>query len=161
MTGSDNSPAAALAQNDIDAVFAIIPDAMLLSSGGNVGSGAEGSVRGARILLSTKTANRIIADVYAVRSDYLKANRSKVEAFVRGLLQGQERLEELVRNKSSRGDEYKRTFTAAATLLLDSAQAISDAEGCMPTLNLSAMPGISNSLPVPIFPGVDYHRRPQ
>lgn len=129
LTGTDNAPAAALAQADVDAAFVIIPDAMLLSSGGSVGTGAEGSVRGARILLSTKTANRVIADVYAVRSDYLNANRAKVQAFVRGLMQGQERLDDLVAAKGTRRDEYRRTMAAAGKLLLDSEQAISDAEG--------------------------------
>src|SRR4030095_11796243 len=52
----------------IDAVMCISPDAMNLTSGGQTGTGASGSVKGARILLSTKTASRVIADVYAVRS---------------------------------------------------------------------------------------------
>jgi outer membrane protein OmpA-like peptidoglycan-associated protein len=86
-------------------------------------------VKGARILLSTKTANRIIADVYAVRSDYLQANRAQVEAFVNGLVQGHEALRALVQNKASRAAEYKQTLAAAAQILLDSPQAVSDAEG--------------------------------
>ena len=52
--------------------MAIIPDALNLTSGGDSGTGAAGSVKGAKILLSTKTASRVIADVYAVRSDYLE-----------------------------------------------------------------------------------------
>lgn len=75
ITGSGNSPAAALREGTVDAAMVIIPDAMALSSNGTVGTGAEDSVKGARILLSTKTANRIIADVYAVRSDYFQTNR--------------------------------------------------------------------------------------
>ena len=69
----------------------IIPDALALTSSGTIGTGAEDSVKGARILLSTKTANRIIADVYAVRSDYFESNRAEVEKFVQGLIQGEER----------------------------------------------------------------------
>jgi ABC-type nitrate/sulfonate/bicarbonate transport system substrate-binding protein len=90
LTGTKNSPAAAMRAKEVDAALVIIPDAMALTSNGTVGTGAEDSVKGARILLSTKTANRIIADVYAVRSDYLAANRDAVERFVRGLIQGEE-----------------------------------------------------------------------
>ncbi|HIF15258.1 MAG TPA: hypothetical protein EYQ86_08080 [Bacteroidetes bacterium] len=60
----------------MDASMCIIPDALMLTSNGTVGTGAEGSVKGAKILLSTKTAGRIIADVYAVRKDYYDANKS-------------------------------------------------------------------------------------
>jgi ABC-type nitrate/sulfonate/bicarbonate transport system substrate-binding protein len=129
ITGSGNSPAAALREGSVDAAMVIIPDAMALSSNGTVGTGAEDSVKGARILLSTKTANRIIADVYAVRSDYLQSNRAAVESFVNGLAQGHEALKQLVANKASRAADYRKTMGAAAQILLDSAQAVSDAEG--------------------------------
>jgi len=86
-------------------------------------------VRGARILLSTKTANRIIADVYAVRADYLEANRAQVQAFVHGLLKGEEQLRRLAAEKSSDAAAYRQTMGAAADLLLDSPQATGDAEG--------------------------------
>ena len=129
LTGSPNTAMAAFQQADVDAAFVITPDAMVLTSGGTIGTGAEDSVKGARILLSTKTANRIIADVYAVRSDYFKANRKQVQGFVHGLLVGEERLRELVRNKGARAGEYKAAFTAAAKLLLDSEKAFADAEG--------------------------------
>jgi len=129
LTGTDNTPMRAFQQRDIDAAFVISPDASVLTSGGTVGNGAEDSVKGARILLSTKTANRIIADVYAVRSDYFQKNRKAVEGFVHGLLVAQEKLHDLVRGKSSRAAEYRATMTASAQLLLDSAQAVADAEG--------------------------------
>lgn len=129
LTGGAKSPAGALHDPKIDAALVIIPDALALTSNGTVGTGAEDSVKGAKILLSTKTANRIIADVYAVRSDYLQAHRADVEKFVQGLIQGEEALRKLVANRASRGVEYKNTMAAAARELLDSAQAISDVEG--------------------------------
>lgn len=129
LTGSGNSPAAALHDAAVDGALAIIPDAMALTSRGTVGTGAEDSVKGARILLSTKTANRIITDVYAVRADYLQTHRGEVENFVRGQLQAQEALKQLVAAKSSRSAEYSKTMQAAAQILLDSAQAVADAEG--------------------------------
>lgn len=129
LTGTPNAPAAAMRAKEVDAALVIIPDAMALTSNGAVGTGAEDSVKGARIVLSTKTANRIIADVYAVRSDYLAANREAVERFVRGLIQGEEALRALVANKASRATEYKLVMGGGAQLLLDSAQAVADAEG--------------------------------
>ena len=68
LTGTDNTPVAAFRQPDVDAAMVISPDALALSSNGTVGTGSEDSVKGARILMSTKTANRIISDVYAVRA---------------------------------------------------------------------------------------------
>lgn len=129
LTGTPNTPGAALREAGVDAAFVITPDALALTSQGSVGTGAEDSVKGARILLSTKTADRIIADVYAVRSDYLQANRPAVEKFVRGLIEGERALADLVAKKSARAGEYKAAMTGAATLLLDSAQALADVEG--------------------------------
>lgn len=129
LTGTANTPMAALQQRDVDAAFVIIPDALVLTSGGSVGTGAEDSVKGARILLSTKTANRIIADVYAVRADYLQKNRKAVEGFVHALMLGEEQLRERVRARAARGADYKATMSAAAELLLDSKGALADAEG--------------------------------
>ncbi|KJR42734.1 nitrate/sulfonate/bicarbonate ABC transporter periplasmic protein [Candidatus Magnetoovum chiemensis] len=129
LTGSDNTPMSAFYEDGVDAAMVIIPDAMALTSNGTVGSGAEDSVKGARILLSTKTANRIISDVYAVRSDYLKNNRKKVESFVRGLTEGQKALAELFKNKKNEGSKYQQMISASAGILLDSAQAVGDAEG--------------------------------
>ena len=114
-----------------DAVLAIIPDALNLTSGGEGGTGAAGSVKGAKILLSTKTASRIIADVYAVRGDYLKSNRAEVEKFVRALMKGQEEFVQLLENKSSRRAEFLGLMSKAADLLLGSPQATPDVEALL------------------------------
>ncbi len=128
LTGTDNTPVEAFYQKEIDAAFVIIPDGLMLTSNGNVGSGAEGSVKGARILLSTKTANRIIADVYAVRSDYFNSHRKDVEKFVYSLMMAKQQLKELFKNKESRMGEYKALLGSAAGILLDSPQATGDAQ---------------------------------
>lgn len=120
-----------LENENFDGVMAIIPDALSLTSGGTVGSGAAGSVKGAKIMLSTKTASRVIADVYAVRSDYLAANRGKVEAFTKSLLQAQEGLQDLVANKASRRSEYQQLMSRGADLLLGAPQAVPDVEALM------------------------------
>lgn len=129
LTGSKETPLEAFYAKDVDAAFVIIPDALALTSGGQVGSGAEDSVKGATILLSTKTANRIIADVYAVRADYFAAHRDEVEKFVRGLLLGTEALQKLYKNKAQAPQDYQTMLSAAAKALLDSEQAAEDTEG--------------------------------
>lgn len=128
LTGTTDSPAEAIYKNDVDAAFVIIPDGLMLTSNGTVGTGAEGSVRGARIMLSTKTANRIIADVYAVRSDFLQSHRKQVENFVHGLLLGAQEIKKLFNNKQKYLSDYKAAISASAAILLDSAQATADAE---------------------------------
>jgi ABC-type nitrate/sulfonate/bicarbonate transport system substrate-binding protein/outer membrane protein OmpA-like peptidoglycan-associated protein len=129
LTGTDNSPAEAFAQQNIDAAMVIIPDALALTSNGSIGSGAEGSIKGAKILLTTKMANKIIADVYAVRSDYLAKNKAKVQSFVQALMKAQEEVAELTKQKESQLGLYNKMISAAADFLLDSPGAIADTEG--------------------------------
>ncbi len=129
LTGTDNSPAVALYEADVDAAFVIIPDALALTSGGQVGTGSEDSIKGARILMSTKTASRVIADVYAVRSDYYQTHKDQIEKMTRALMQADEELAQLVADRARRGAEYKKLMSSAAQLLLDSPEALADVEG--------------------------------
>jgi ABC-type nitrate/sulfonate/bicarbonate transport system substrate-binding protein/outer membrane protein OmpA-like peptidoglycan-associated protein len=119
------------AEDKIDAVMAISPDALKLTSNGAVGTGAEGSVKGARMLLSTKTASRIIADVYAVRKDYFDTHRSDVQKFVHAVLRSQEALTELLTNKSSQQAKYSQLLAKSADLLLGAPQATADVESML------------------------------
>lgn len=128
LTGSENTPAEAFHEKDVDAAFVIIPDGLMLTSKGKVGTGAEGSVKGARILMSTRTANRIIADVYAVRADYFKSNQEEVGNFVHALLLAEQELKEQFKEKKSRMTQFKAVVTASARILLDSEKAVGDAE---------------------------------
>jgi len=120
-----------LEDNSIDGVMCIIPDALNLTSGGNVGTGAADSVKGAKIMLSTKTASRVIADVYAVRKDYFRKNEAKVKSFVKALVKAENKLQLLRKNKSSRQSEYRKLMSKSADLLLGSPQAIPDIEGLL------------------------------
>jgi len=129
LTGSDNSPAAALYESDVDAAFVIIPDALALTSGGNTGTGSEDSIKGAKILMSTKTANRVIADVYAVRSDYYQKNKAEIEKLTKALLEAEQSLTVIVKNRLSNKAAYQSVMSASAELLLDSREAIADTEG--------------------------------
>ncbi|WPD21246.1 MAG: ABC transporter substrate-binding protein [Candidatus Electrothrix scaldis] len=141
LTGTDNTPAEALYSKEVDAAMVIIPDGLMLTSNGTVGTGAEGSVKGAKIMLSTKSANRIIADVYAVRSDYFSAHRKEVQNFVHGLLLAEQDLKALFKKKKTRLAEYKKTVSAAAEILLDSAAATADAEALYGDCEFVGFPG--------------------
>ncbi len=107
----------------LDAVAVIIPDALLITND------KEGLVENSKILLTTKTASRIIADVYAVRSDYYATHRDKVEKLEHALMAGQERFTELVKNKSKEQLKYKQIISKSATLLLDDAKLTAETEG--------------------------------
>jgi outer membrane protein OmpA-like peptidoglycan-associated protein len=121
-----DTPMAKLYEQNVQAAFVIIPDALALTSSGTVGTGSEDSVKGARILLSTKTANRIISDVYAVRKDYFDSHRGEVEKFVKGLFKAEEEVKDLFKNKQS--GQYQKLIAGAAQVLLDSAEATGDTE---------------------------------
>jgi ABC-type nitrate/sulfonate/bicarbonate transport system substrate-binding protein/outer membrane protein OmpA-like peptidoglycan-associated protein len=129
ITGTEDSPGEVFRKPEVSAAFVISSDASVLTSKGTVGTGADASVKGARTLMSTKSANRIIADVYAVRSDYFKSHRGEVQKFVHSLLLAAQEVSDIFKNKSSRISDYKKTVTAGATILFDSPQAVGDADG--------------------------------
>ncbi|BCX48427.1 hypothetical protein HAHE_23350 [Haloferula helveola] len=108
------------AQEDIDAVWVISPDAAALTEG-------DFAVKGARILFTSKQASRIIPDVYAVRKDYFEKNRPKVEGFVKGLLKAEESLRDL--DKSS--GEWRKLMSSSAELLLGDAGLVGDTEAML------------------------------
>ena len=120
-----------LEDRGIDGVMCIIPDAMNLTSGGKEGTGSAGSVKGARIMLSTKTASRVIADVYAVRSDYYNKAQSKVQAFVKALMKGQDKLQELLAKRKENQSVYNKLMSHSADLLLGAPQATPDVEALL------------------------------
>jgi ABC-type nitrate/sulfonate/bicarbonate transport system substrate-binding protein len=111
-----DTPAAALSKAGVDAAFLITPDALALTSGGGTGTGAEDSIAGATVLFSTRTANRVIADMYFVRRDFLDANRETVQRFVQVLLQSEEKVR----------DTLKAGGKPAAALLRDGAGILLD-----------------------------------
>ncbi len=119
------------AEPSLDAVMCISPDAAALTSGGKIGSGSEGSVKGARILVSTKAASRIICDVYAVRKDYCDAHRGEVQSFVTALLKGEEALRDLLAQKAGQQAKYRQLLAKAADMLFGASQATADVEGLL------------------------------
>ncbi len=89
--GRAHDPASAMREDpSVAGAACIFPDILTLTAGGAVGTGAEDSVKGARGILSTRTASRVIADVYAVRKDFLESNREFVHGFVKAQLAEQD-----------------------------------------------------------------------
>jgi len=126
LTLSDNAPPAAFLRSDIDAAFMVLPDALVLTSNRTVGSGSKGSVQGARLITSTMFAKRIIADVYVVRSDFLRDNRSKVSKIVSVLMESQRQMLTVMDELNTK--PRLELLTKTAEYLLDDKTAIGPME---------------------------------
>ncbi|XOV70769.1 MAG: ABC transporter substrate-binding protein [Verrucomicrobiota bacterium] len=105
LTGTPDSPAEMMRKNpQISACFAITPDMLGLCGGlESTGSGAEGTIKGAHVLVSTAELSRSIADVYVCRKDFYDAHRDKVTKFVTGYLRGCEELVDMKRQYEAGG----------------------------------------------------------
>jgi outer membrane protein OmpA-like peptidoglycan-associated protein len=108
ITGPGSPPELFRSDPKVDAAFAITPDMLGLSGGVDAtGSGAEGTVKGARVVVSTAELSHSIADVYAVRKDYWEQNPNVVNAFVSAYLKSVEQLIGLKKQYEASGsDEY-------------------------------------------------------
>jgi len=97
LTGTPKSPAEIFRKDQTLAVcFVITPDMIGLTGGLEVkGSGAEGTVKNARVLVSTAELSRSIADVYVCRKDFYDSNREWVTKFTAGYLKGCEEVIDL------------------------------------------------------------------
>ncbi len=132
---SDHTPGLAFFEDDqVDAAFMVKPDAMLLTSGGKIGTGAEGSVKGAHILLSTKSASRLISEIYVVRRDFFEAERDTVKKFVQALFKAEEVVRENVL-------KLIVDWEAVARHLLDDPGAIREAENLWTDIETVGMKG--------------------
>lgn len=116
LTGTGDSPAAVLERGEADAAAVILPDARLLTSGGAVGTGAEGSVRGATILVSTQEATAVIGDFISVRKDYFDANRDAIGDLVNAMFRTEETVRAFMAREGS--PDQTRLSTVIADELL-------------------------------------------
>jgi ABC-type nitrate/sulfonate/bicarbonate transport system substrate-binding protein len=151
LRGSDNSTLAAFRQGDVDATFVTSADALALTSGDTPGALAGDSFRGARILLSTRTANRVVADLYAVRSDYLQSHRQEVRAFVHAQLKAAEKLHLLAADKERTDADYRGIMHSAA-LLHDGGLTMTAAEALYADYEFAGWQGNVNFFQSPTFP---------
>lgn len=110
----------------------ISPDIQGLTAGA-VGTGLEGTVKGARPIFTTKTASNIIFDTYAVRRDFLGEHLETVEAFRRTHLDQQELfLAELANIQKKRDadrarvDKFKALCRPLAKIFNQDEAAVSD-----------------------------------
>ncbi len=107
LTGTPNSPAEMFRKDkSIDACLVITPDMIGLTGGlQNTGSGAEGTVQGARVLVSTAELSRSVADVYVCRKDFYDANKELVTKFVAGYFKGCEEVIALRKQYETKGSQ--------------------------------------------------------
>ena len=131
LTG-DKGPAAMFRKDSkIDACFVITPDMIGLTGGlDGVGTGAEGTVRAAKVVISTAQLSRSIADVYVCRKDYYDSHREEVSKFVAGYLKA---CEEVVKMKGA----YEKGGSKEYEALLQMTQDIYGAD-VIPTLEEDA-----------------------
>ncbi len=113
LTGDGDTPSEAIAEGRADAAAVILPDARFLTSDGTVGTGAEGSIRGATILISTQEAASVISDYISVRADYFDAHKAEIETMVNLLFRAEE---EMRRFMADAGDPRQ---AAMAKLMAD------------------------------------------
>jgi len=128
LTNAEHTPLNAFYEDDVDAAFLITPDALTLTacaSNCGIGDGSDNSVKGARILYSTKSANKIVADVYAVRTDYLRSHHEEVQQFVQQLFKAKEKVDEISSNPKSKA--YRTWVKRSAKILMDDAALSEDA----------------------------------
>lgn len=139
LTGPDGPAEMFRKDQSIDCCMVISPDMISLTGGLDLkGSGAEGTVKGAKVLISTATMSRSIADVYACRRDFYQANQPLIEKFVAGYLKATEELVELKKkfDQSGNAPDYMKTLKLAQeiygtdvlpTLEIDAHGLVSDA----------------------------------
>ena len=118
LTGPEGAAELFRKDESVAACAVITPDMIGLTGGADAaGTGAEGTVAGAKVLVSTAELSRSVADVYAVRSDWFEANRDACEKFVAGWLAARDRVVKLRNDFDAGGGrmapEYERLLRSA------------------------------------------------
>ncbi|MFN0058185.1 MAG: ABC transporter substrate-binding protein [Planctomycetota bacterium] len=93
LTGKGSPAELFRGDTSVDACMVISPDMAGLTGGlTSKGTGAEGTVKGAHVVVSTAEMSRSIPDVYLCRKDYYDAHPDHIEKFVAGYLQACEQV---------------------------------------------------------------------
>jgi ABC-type nitrate/sulfonate/bicarbonate transport system substrate-binding protein len=131
----------------VDACFVITPDMTDLTGGlDKKGDGTKGTVKDARVLVSTSEMKRSIADVYACRKDFFDANKEVVEKFAAGYLKGCEdlvdvRKKALAKDKDAAG-KYKAILKMTQDIYgKDNIKSEEDADGLIADAVFVGLPG--------------------
>lgn len=141
LTGTSETPIQAFENGEIDGAFAIIPDALAATSGGDGCDLAECSIKGAKIMLSTKSADQVIMDVLAVRADYFNANKGTVQKLAHALLQSNEQVKQKFANKDSNSKQFNDMVRFGGQHLLDFADDIDGTVGLYSDAQHVGFPG--------------------
>lgn len=120
LVDTDETPMAAFCDSKlgVDAAIMIAPSANQLTS-------TDFQCKGARIGFSTDEISKVVADVIAVRSDYLSQNEAKIKKFSHAMYLAKEKADELYKNPTS--PEYQKWMEVSAKVLLGSADFKEDA----------------------------------
>lgn len=128
-----NSPPALLRrEKNVDCAFAISPDMTALARGlTSKGSGAEGSVKGAHVLVSTADRRKSIPDVYYVSHGYNQKHGDVVRRFAAAYLKSVEKVTALRHDyeDKNKGSEELRGLLAFAMQVNDDWKAALPSEG--------------------------------
>lgn len=116
LTGTDNSPAAIFRKNPkADWCTVISPDMLGLTGGlQSTGSGAEGTVDGARVVVSTAELSRSVTDLMWCRKDFYQAHRDWIHKFVAGYLVG---CNEVIAKKKEYESKGSKDYEAILTFM--------------------------------------------
>ena len=96
---------------------------------------------GKRRLISTLEGQKIIADVWMVREDFLKQYPDRVEKFVRGYLRASDEVVQLYNNRSANSTRYNELLKVSALILRDLESATGDVEGLLADATFVGVPG--------------------
>ena len=133
LTGPNGAAEKFRSDESIDACCVITPDMIGLTGGvDSTGTGAEGTVEGAHVLVSTQNMNRSVADVYAVRSDWYETHRDEVDKFVAGYLKASAevvKLRDEFESSQRMSNEYRQLLTTCQQIF---------GEEVLPTLEVDA-----------------------
>jgi outer membrane protein OmpA-like peptidoglycan-associated protein len=122
ISGADSPPDAMRKNSNVDCAFVISPDMFALSGSlTGKGTGAEGSIKGAHVLVSTADRRKSIPDVYYVRHDFNEKNRDTVTKFAAAYLKSVEKIMALRRDydDKNKGSEELRALLAFAMQVND------------------------------------------
>ncbi len=144
VTGA-GGPAETLQKGAADAAFVITPDMLTLTAGGSVGTGAEGSVKGAHDLVSTAQRTRSIPDLYYVNPGWWSTHTAEGTSFVAAYLRGVEQTVDLIGDYNADQDSPAYLSLLKLTQDIFGAEALptleSDAHGLMSDCSFVGHPG--------------------
>ncbi|MBI4181619.1 MAG: hypothetical protein HY520_01470 [Candidatus Aenigmarchaeota archaeon] len=109
ITGPESPGEIFRTDSSVHGAFVVTPDLLALCGGyDTAGSGAEGTVKGARRLAGTKEFSRSIADVILVRKDFYDRQQQTVQKIVNGLFRATEQFVTLSKKADGTDPEFVR-----------------------------------------------------